>query len=182
MAQRQQQLFDVFRVDIETGTKDNTYYRDVIYQSGNLQLVLMSVNPNVTVPDHGGMEIHPTNDQFIRIEDGIGELKTGLDGKNGYELKEGIAVIVPANTYHLIINKSNVKPLKFYTLYAPPNADHKPGERKNNPEKPPKCEPNTTKNEPNTTKKELNITKGGCGCSASRMDLNQFVKNHNQMY
>jgi mannose-6-phosphate isomerase-like protein (cupin superfamily) len=40
-------------------------------------------------------------------------------------VKAGDGVIVPAGTFHNVINTSKKDPLKLYTLYSPPN--HKPG-------------------------------------------------------
>ena len=31
------------------------------------------------------------------------------------------AILVPAGTYHNVINLSKTKPLKLYTIYSPPN-------------------------------------------------------------
>ncbi|HWA64429.1 MAG TPA: cupin domain-containing protein, partial [Candidatus Paceibacterota bacterium] len=64
-----------------------------------------------------GEEIHQL-DQFIRVE--AGEGKAMLDGVE-HGLNDGFAVVVPAGTKHNIINTSTDKPLKLYTLYAPPN-------------------------------------------------------------
>jgi hypothetical protein len=36
-------------------------------------------------------------------------------------VKDGDAVIVPAGTYHNVINTSKTAKLKLYTIYSPPN-------------------------------------------------------------
>ena len=36
-------------------------------------------------------------------------------------VREGDVVVVPAGTYHNVINTSNTAPLKLSTLYSPPN-------------------------------------------------------------
>ena len=36
-------------------------------------------------------------------------------------MRDGDAVVVPAGTYHNVINTSKTVPLKLYTLYSPPN-------------------------------------------------------------
>jgi mannose-6-phosphate isomerase-like protein (cupin superfamily) len=66
-----------------------------------------------------GKEMHPDVDQFFRIEQGkaqfvFGETEQHLVG-------EGDAVVVPAGTYHNILNASQAGPLRLYTLYSPPN-------------------------------------------------------------
>ena len=64
-----------------------------------------------------GSEVHHDIDQFLRVESGEGQAV--LDGQN-YELKAGYAVVVPAGVKHNIINTSNDKDLKLYTIYSPP--------------------------------------------------------------
>jgi mannose-6-phosphate isomerase-like protein (cupin superfamily) len=36
-------------------------------------------------------------------------------------VKDGDAVVVPAGTFHNVINTSKTKTLKLYTVYSPPN-------------------------------------------------------------
>ena len=36
-------------------------------------------------------------------------------------MRDGDAVVVPAGTYHNVINASKTTDLKLYTLYSPPN-------------------------------------------------------------
>jgi mannose-6-phosphate isomerase-like protein (cupin superfamily) len=38
-----------------------------------------------------------------------------------HEITDGFAIVVPQGMMHNIINTSADKPLKFYTLYSPPN-------------------------------------------------------------
>ncbi len=102
--------------NLEKLTSNNDSYRKVIFTGVNTQLVLMSIQPQEDIK----MEVHQDHDQFIRIEQGDG--KAIIDGLE-YELKDDSAVIVPAGTFHQIINTSLDKPLKLYTLYSPP--EHK---------------------------------------------------------
>ncbi|NTV41367.1 MAG: cupin domain-containing protein [Candidatus Moranbacteria bacterium] len=44
---------------------------------------------------------------------------------NEYELKDGVAIVVPAGAQHNIINTSETEALKMYTIYSP--AHHKEG-------------------------------------------------------
>jgi len=105
-------------VHIEEGTLENETFRRVLYTARHSQLVLMSLKPKEEI----GMEVHPDNDQFFRFEQGIG--KVIIDG-NEYEVKDGFAVIVPADAQHNVINTSETEALKLYTIYSP--AHHKDG-------------------------------------------------------
>lgn len=107
-----------FTVNIEKDTLENNNFRKVLYTSKHSQLVLMSLKPKEEI----GMEVHPDNDQFFRFEKGHG--KCIIDG-NEYELKDGVAVVVPAGAEHNIINTSATDELKLYTIYSP--AHHKDG-------------------------------------------------------
>jgi len=57
-----------FVVNIEQAAKQNNTYRTALWTGGNLQVTLMSID----VGDDIGLEVHPTTDQFIRIEEGQG--------------------------------------------------------------------------------------------------------------
>jgi mannose-6-phosphate isomerase-like protein (cupin superfamily) len=107
----------IFIDDIEKLTKQNKHFRNVIYTSSNLQLVLMTLE----VGEQIGQEVHSNVDQFFRIESGKGEL---IIGNDVYEIGDGDGIIVPKGTYHNIKNVG-MTPLKLYTLYSPPN--HKQG-------------------------------------------------------
>ena len=104
--------------NIEESTIENTDFRKVLYTGRHSQLVLMSLKPGEDI----GMEVHPDNDQFFRFE--AGEGKVIVDG-NEYEVRDGIAVVVPAAAEHNVVNTSQVEELKFYTIYSPPH--HKDG-------------------------------------------------------
>jgi len=100
---------------IEKLTEKNKYFRQVLYTGKYAQLVLMSLLPGEEI----GNEVHHTVDQFFRIE--VGEAKFVFSGKEEHLVGAGDAVIVPAGTFHNVINTSPTKPLKLYTLYSPPN-------------------------------------------------------------
>jgi mannose-6-phosphate isomerase-like protein (cupin superfamily) len=107
-----------FVTDIETKTTNNDNFRQVLYTGKHSQLVLMSIVPGGEI----GLETHPDNDQFFRVEQGTG--KVVIDG-NEYEVKDGSAVIVPAGAEHNVVNSSQSEALKLYTIYSPPH--HKDG-------------------------------------------------------
>jgi mannose-6-phosphate isomerase-like protein (cupin superfamily) len=100
---------------IEKLTLENTYFRQVLFTGKHSQLVLMCLRPGEEIGD----EVHPSVDQFFRIE--RGEAKFVLDEKQEHPARDGDAVIVPAGTYHNVINTSKAAPLKLYTIYSPPN-------------------------------------------------------------
>ncbi len=99
--------------NIEKLSLENEYFRQVLYTAKNSQLVVMSLKPLEEI----GAEVHQL-DQFIRCE--AGEGKAILDGVE-HKISDGFAVIVPKGTLHNIINTSTDKPMKLYTVYAPPN-------------------------------------------------------------
>ncbi|RJR26796.1 cupin domain-containing protein [candidate division WWE3 bacterium] len=105
-------------VNIEKETLENEYFRKVLYTAKNTQLVLMSIKPG----DEIGDELHEL-DQFIRVEKGKATAILNK-GKTEYNLEEDHAIIIPAGTWHNIINTGTAD-LKLYTLYCPP--EHKDG-------------------------------------------------------
>lgn len=100
---------------IEQATIDNGYFRQVLFTGKHSQLVVMCLQPAEEI----GNEVHKNVDQFFRIE--AGTAKFVFDGKEEQTVGDGDAVVVPAGTYHNVINASSVIPLKLYTLYSPPN-------------------------------------------------------------
>ena len=107
-----------FKTNIEKDTLENRKFRKVLYTGIHSQLVLMSLRPKEEI----GMETHTENDQFFRFEAGLG--KVIIDG-NVYEVGDGVAIVVPCGAKHNIINISDSKELKLYTIYSPPH--HKDG-------------------------------------------------------
>ena len=107
-----------FVQNIEKLTEDNTNFRKVIYTAHHSQLVLMSLAPSEEI----GMEVHPDNDQFFRVESGEG--KAVIDGSE-YTFSAGFCIVIPAGSQHNIINTSETTELKLYTIYSP--AHHKDG-------------------------------------------------------
>ena len=103
-----------YHSDIETLTKNNSNFRQVLYTATHSQLVLMSLLPGEEI----GMEAHPNVDQFFRFE--IGEGKAILNGEE-LTFKANDVLIVPAGTNHNIINTSATDSLKLYTIYSPAN-------------------------------------------------------------
>jgi mannose-6-phosphate isomerase-like protein (cupin superfamily) len=111
-------LMKGFKSNIEKDTLSNKYFRHVLYTGKHSQLVLMNLNPVEEI----GEEVHKTVDQFFRFEKGDGIVS--IDGVR-QKVADGDAVIVPAGARHNVINISNTKDLKLYTIYSPP--EHQDG-------------------------------------------------------
>jgi len=77
---------------------------------------------SLEVGEEIGLENHPSTDQFLCIEEGEGLVKMG-DSKDKLDFQEKVfdefAIIIPAGKWHNIINIGK-KPLKLFSIYAPP--------------------------------------------------------------
>ncbi|WP_234402384.1 cupin domain-containing protein [Oceanobacillus damuensis] len=107
-----------FIVDIEEATKQNNTFRTALWTGSHLQVTVMSINAGEDI----GLEVHPSVDQFLRIEQGEGLVQMGnreddLDFQ--VNVYDDYAIMVPAGKWHNLTNTGN-KPLKLYTIYAPP--------------------------------------------------------------
>jgi mannose-6-phosphate isomerase-like protein (cupin superfamily) len=96
-------------------TRENECFRRVLFTGKHVQLVVMCLEPGEEIGD----EVHQDVDQVFRIEQGEARFvfNEGQDRPAG----DGDVVVVPAGTYHNVINTSKTAPLKLSTLYAPPN-------------------------------------------------------------
>ncbi len=107
-----------FVINVEQATQRNSTFRTALWTGQHLQLTLMSIE----VGEEIGLESHPHLDQFLCIEQGRGIVKMGerkhmLDFQR--RVAQGDAIMVPAGTWHNLVNTSNI-PLKLYSIYAPP--------------------------------------------------------------
>ena len=111
-----------FVIDIHKATVHNDTYRTALWTGQHLQLTMMSIPPGGDI----GLEAHPHLDQFLRIEDGQGQVQMGPSRDHLY-LRQPVfhdsAIFVPAGTWHNLINTGET-PLKLYSIYAPPNHPH----------------------------------------------------------
>ena len=107
-----------FVIDIEEATKQNNNFRTALWTGDHLQVTLMSIN----VGEDIGLEIHPGLDQFLRLEQGEGIVQMG-DSKDNLTFQQKVAddfaIVIPAGKWHNLTNTGN-KPLKLYSIYAPP--------------------------------------------------------------
>jgi mannose-6-phosphate isomerase-like protein (cupin superfamily) len=109
--------------DIERLTRDNATFRTVVFTGEHSQLTVMSLRPGQDI----GWEQHADGDQFLRIEHGnarldLGATKDAVD--ETHDLADDWATIVPAGTWHNVVNTGS-DVLKLDALYAPP--EHAPG-------------------------------------------------------
>jgi len=109
-------------VDIDELTVDNTNYRTTHWTGSHLQLTLMSIPPGGDI----GLEVHPDNDQFLRLEQGRGRCQMGAT-KDALTFDEqvgdGWAIFVPAGMWHNVTNIGD-EDLRLYALYGPPHHPH----------------------------------------------------------
>lgn len=105
--------------ELERETLKNTERGPVVVYndpSGRLQVAYMAIPPGQDVP----MERHEDLSQFVRVEQGHGEVI--IDGQT-YEIHEGHGVVIPSGSWHRIINTSESDVLKMYTIYAKNQGD-----------------------------------------------------------
>ncbi len=111
-----------FVEDLRKATLGNRNYRTALWTGDYLQMTLMSIPVGGDV----GLEMHPDTDQFFRVEDGQGLVQIGDREDDLYFRQyayDDYGIFVPAGKWHNITNTGK-KPLKMYTVYAPPHHPH----------------------------------------------------------
>lgn len=107
-----------FIADIEQIAMENENFRTAIWTGTYAQMTLMCIPPCEDI----GMERHEDTDQILLIQQGNA---TVVMGKNQCRMEvqervsKGDVIIVPAGTWHNVINTGRV-PLKLASVYAPP--------------------------------------------------------------
>jgi mannose-6-phosphate isomerase-like protein (cupin superfamily) len=94
----------------------------VLFTGAHTQLTVMRLGPGEDI----GLESHPDNDQFLRIEAGQGraELGPAEDSiEETYAVEDDWAIIIPAGIWHNVVN-TGAGDMKLYSLYSPP--EHPP--------------------------------------------------------
>lgn len=102
---------ETYRADLKEITKDSDDFRRVLFTGAHSQLVIMSLSPDEEI----GEEVHQVDQILFAV---VGEGEAFLDGRRK-SFEKGDVVAVPAGTRHNIRN-TRKKPLKLYTVYAPP--------------------------------------------------------------
>lgn len=106
----------IFNIDHATNMNEN--FRTTLWTGRYMQLTLMSI----PVCGEIGVEMHPDVDQFIRVESGRAKVFMGECQEEMCEVAsvdQNCAILVPSGTWHNIVNIGG-RPLKLYSLYAPP--------------------------------------------------------------
>lgn len=108
-----------FALNIDVATMQNEDFRRVVWTGCNLQATLMCI----PVGGEIGIENHEGNDQFIKIVSGRAAVAMGCNRDcrdfKGH-LTNGSAVFIPEGTWHNVVNTGS-RPLKLYSVYAPPH-------------------------------------------------------------
>lgn len=97
--------------EIKKEAKHNECFRKVLATAGKSQVVLMALQPGEEI----GMEVHD-GDQIIYVVEGEGLVV--LDDQEE-DVEKGSMIFVPAGVQHNLTNSED-KPLKLFTIYAPP--------------------------------------------------------------
>ena len=103
---------------IEKATLYNQYFRKEMWTGEHLQITVMCI----PVGGEVGTEIHENLDQILVLEQGSASVFSGETAERMTfvgEAREGYAVIVPAGTYHNVVNDGAIA-LKMFSVYAPP--------------------------------------------------------------
>ena len=107
--------------NVEETTKENNNYRTTVWTGENLQLTVMSIEPDGDI----GIEVHNDEEQIIRIEQGRGQCVMG-DSKDEMDFKidveTGDVIFVPKGKWHNIVNTAKY-PLKLNSIYGPAHHD-----------------------------------------------------------
>lgn len=106
-----------FVVNIEEFTNSNDNYRTAVWTGEHLQMTLMSIPAGGEI----GLEVHPDNDQFLRLESGKGLVQMG-DSKDNLtfekEAEADFGIFIPAGKWHNVKNNGD-EDMKLYSIYSP---------------------------------------------------------------
>lgn len=102
-----------YQVNIIQKTRDNRFFRQVLFTGAKSQLVVMEIPPGGEI----GLETHANVEQTLFFLSGSGEAL--LNGKTS-AIASGDVVVVTPGTAHNFRN-TGTEALKVYTIYAPPN-------------------------------------------------------------
>jgi mannose-6-phosphate isomerase-like protein (cupin superfamily) len=100
-------------VDIATQAQRNDAFRRVVYTTGHVQVVLMTLKPGEDI----GAEVHEANDQVLTFVSGT--VQADVAGETRH-VGPGDLVVVPAGVEHNFTNVGDA-PARLYTIYGPPD-------------------------------------------------------------
>lgn len=99
------------QIDLKDLTKENEYFRKVLFTGMHSQLVVMALRPGEEI----GEEVHDV-DQFIYLVKGDGQaVVAGATAP----FAKGEALCIRAGTLHNVRNTGD-SPMKLFTVYSPP--------------------------------------------------------------
>lgn len=104
--------------DIQKATLANDTFRTVLFTGEHLQMTVMCLPAGEEI----GVEKHEGLDQFIRIEEGSGQVLMGAsenDLSQVHDVEDDWAAIIPGGTWHNVVNTGDA-PLRLYSIYTPP--------------------------------------------------------------
>jgi mannose-6-phosphate isomerase-like protein (cupin superfamily) len=102
-----------YQTNIFKATKENKFFRQVLFTGAKSQLVVMSIKKNGEI----GEETHAHVEQIFFFQKG--DAKVILDGVESVATKGDILIVTPG-TKHNVINTGKGA-LKVWTVYCPPN-------------------------------------------------------------
>jgi mannose-6-phosphate isomerase-like protein (cupin superfamily) len=102
-----------YQTNITKATKENKFFRQVLFTGAKSQLVVMSIKKNGEI----GEEVHTNVEQIFFFQKG--DAKIILDGVESVATKGDILIVTPG-TKHNVINTGKGA-LKIWTVYCPPN-------------------------------------------------------------
>ena len=105
-------------IDLHNETVCNDNFRTVIWTGEHLQVTVMSIPCGGEI----GLENHEDLDQLLKLENGCANVyigKTKDSVKFFGKINQNYAIIIPAGTWHNVINACR-QPLKIFSVYAPP--------------------------------------------------------------
>jgi mannose-6-phosphate isomerase-like protein (cupin superfamily) len=102
-----------FFLNIIKETKENDFFRKVLFTGAKSQLVVMDIKPGEDI----GEEVHTHVEQILFFLSGEG--KAALGGVESPVAAGDVYVVTPG-TRHNFINTGSAS-MKVYTVYVPPN-------------------------------------------------------------
>ena len=105
-------------INLRKETCQNTTVRTSVWTGEHLQITVMSI----PVGGEIGLERHEELDQLLYIESGFAKIYMGKTKETIRCLgmvSSGTAVLIPACTWHNLVNVQNI-PVKMFSVYAPP--------------------------------------------------------------
>ena len=105
-------------LNVRRGALSNDCYRREIWTGKHLQVTVMCIPAGGEI----GLEVHEDLDQMLYVEYGVGSVYVGDEKRTVSYLGEAdaaTAIMIPAGTYHNVLNRRNA-PLKLFSVYAPP--------------------------------------------------------------